>query len=306
MDECFRILNQQSEHIRFTREKPTNGWLPFLNAQIKLSGRSVSVKWYRKESSKNILINARSAHPSAVKNSVVRNMFRTAIQMCTGDEEREQSRRLASNIAAMNGYDLHHSNRRPRHPRSVVESSRKIPLCLPFISDKVSAVVKQSIARAQLNDDIILVNIPSRNIKKRLVRNRLYDKYCTSNQCIICPYGNIGDCTKAGVIYQLECLLCNATYIGETGRSLGVRVKEHLASKRRGSLISALGRHKQEAHGGNDYNVKCTILAYEPEISARKALEAFWIASKNPEMNNRNECLSITNDFMPFLPLCEL
>ena len=97
-----------------------------------------------------------------------------------------------------------------------------------------------------------------------------------------------------------------ATYIGETGRTLAVRVKEHLASKRRGSLTAPLGRHKHETHGGDDYDVKCMILAYEKETSARKVLEAFWITSRNPSMNNRNECLAVTNEFMPFLAHCIL
>ena len=79
-----------------------------------------------------------------------------------------------------------------------------------------------------------------------------------------------------------------------------------MASKRRRSLISPLGKHRVEAHGGNDFEVKCTILSHEREISARKALEAFWISAKNPTMNNKNECLSITSDFLPYISLCEL
>ena len=66
MDECFKILNQQSQYIKFTREKPRDGWLPYLNAQVKLSDGIVRVKWYRKESSKNILVNVKSAHPASV------------------------------------------------------------------------------------------------------------------------------------------------------------------------------------------------------------------------------------------------
>ena len=257
MDECSRLLNKQSGHIRFTRETPTNGWLPYLNAQFKLSGRTVKVKWYRKESAKNILINVRSAHPSAVKRSILRNMFKTAISMCTGNEEREQSRRLAQDIARENGYALLQW-RRPRHnTHSDVERNNKIPLCLPFISDEVSAVIRRSIERADLSNDIILVNVPSENIKKKLVRNRLYDKYCITDQCVVCPFGNVGDCNRVGVVYQLECLTCNDTYIGETGRTLAVRLKEHLASKRRGSLLAPLGRHKHEAHAGNDFDIKC-------------------------------------------------
>ncbi|KAK6733433.1 hypothetical protein RB195_017272 [Necator americanus] len=267
MDECFRILNQQSQYIRLTRETPKEGWLPYLNTQISTSNGIIRVKWYRKESCKNIILHAKSAHPTAVKRAVIRNMFNS--EVCTGNQERHESRRLALKIACANG-----------HTRSIIQ--------------------------AQLQNDVILVNIPNANIKSQLVRNRLYDRYCICERCVICPYGKTGDCTKIGVIYEIECLICNATYVGETGRNLGVRINEHMAGKRRKSLITPLGRHRHEAHNGNDYDVKCVILAHETEISARKTLEAFFILKRNPSMNNKNECLSITNEFLPLVPLCDL
>ena len=233
-------------------------------------------------------------------------MFENTTQVCTGEKEQAESRSLALNIARANGYLMHHVHSNPCKTRNIVQCKDKIPLCLPFISDKVSVAIRHSIRRARLSDDVILVDIPSDNIKKRLVRNRLYDRFCISKECIICPYGKVGDCGKVGVIYQLECFECGATYIGETGRALGVRIKEHLANKRRISLNSPLGKHRHEVHGDKDYEVKCLILACETDTSARKTLEAFWISQRNPIMNNRKECLTITNDLMPFIALCEL
>ena len=34
---CFELLNEQSEYIKFTWEKPKDDWLSFLNVQINLS-----------------------------------------------------------------------------------------------------------------------------------------------------------------------------------------------------------------------------------------------------------------------------
>ncbi|EYC07296.1 hypothetical protein Y032_0071g578 [Ancylostoma ceylanicum] len=264
MDECFSILNQQSEHISFTRETPKDGWLAFLNTQVNLSNNTIRVKWYRKASSKNILIHATSAHPSSVKRAIVRNMFRTASQVCSDDHQREESLRLASSIARENGYSL--CRRRTPHSGYFhgLKGKKKLSLCLPFISDDISTEIRRCLARAQLQNDVTLVNIPNGNLKKQLVRNRLYDsEQCISNECVVCPYGKTGDCSKTGVIYQIKCLSCDALYIGETGRILSTRVKEHLASKRRRSLISALGRHRQDDHLGEDFDVACTILAQE-------------------------------------------
>ena len=307
MDECFRLLNEQSQYIKLTRETPREGWLPFLNTQLKLSNGMIHVKWYRKESSKNIIVHARSAHPINVKRAIIRNMFKTATEVCSGEAERHESARLASAIAHENGC----VSRGKQYCRASSESkandcSKKLPLCIPFIWDRMSSAINRCLARAQLQDDVVLVNIPNDNIRRQLVRNRLYDRTCNTDHCVICPYGRNGDCTKTGVVYQIECLSCHAFYIGETGRPLHVRINEHLASKRRESLVKPLGKHRHDDHTGNDYDVACTILAHEPEISARKALEAFWISARNPRMNNRNEHISITSDFMPFLPLCEL
>ncbi|VDM55111.1 unnamed protein product [Angiostrongylus costaricensis] len=52
MDKCFELLNAESEYIKFTREKPKDKWLPFLNVQINRSENGYITKWYRKPSSK--------------------------------------------------------------------------------------------------------------------------------------------------------------------------------------------------------------------------------------------------------------
>ena len=119
----------------------------------------------------------------------------------------------------------------------------RVPLCLPFISERVTAAIKQCLVQAQLEKDVILINIPRANLKRQLVRNRLYDSACITRDCVVCPYGRAGECAKCGVVYQIECMSCSV-YIGETGRPLSVRISEHLASKKRQSIVSPLGRHR--------------------------------------------------------------
>ena len=89
--------------------------------------------------------------------------------------------------------------------------------------------------------------------------------------------GRRGDCSELGVVYQLECLICKAVYIGETGRMMNVRVKEHMANKRKGNSGSPLGKQKIGVHCGDGFEVKFITLAFEADIAARKALEAAWI-----------------------------
>ena len=97
----------------------------------------------------------------------------------------------------------------------------------------------------------------------------------------------------------------NASNIGETGRPLSARISEQLAGKRRGNVGSPLGKHKIEAHCGEDFEVKCRVLGHETEIAARKVLEAAWIYTKHPTMNAKNECVSIASNLLSLLSLCK-
>ncbi|XGW33913.1 hypothetical protein V3C99_017986 [Haemonchus contortus] len=212
MDVLFDILNRQSQYIKFTREVWHEGWLPYLNTQIKISGGRYHVKWYQKNRSKNILLHAKSAHPEAVKRAVVRNMYRTATGMCTGEVEREESRKLACETAKLNGYGTQRKRSGleaylPRNRESVMH------LRLPFISDKVSAEIRQCIARADLTNDVVLVNLLTDNIKRHLIRNRLYDRACSTNNCVICPFRRDGDCIQRGTVHQLQCSACDGIYV---------------------------------------------------------------------------------------------
>ena len=74
------------------------------------------------------------------------------------------------------------------------------------------------------------------------------------------------------VIYETECITRSAQCVSETGRTLSVRMKKHLASERRKSLILPLDELKVKAHGRGDFEVGCTILTYERRTSAKKAL----------------------------------
>lgn len=83
----------------------------------------------------------------------------------------------------------------------------------------------------------------------------------------------------------------------ETVRAFALRIKEHSASRRRGILNS--GKHRIEGHGGTNFDEKCTIIKCETDESSTKPLEMFWISAQNPAMDNRNECLSTTSEFLP-------
>ena len=304
MDRCFELLNAQSEYIRFTREEPKNNWLPFLNVQIKLSEGGYITKWYRKPSNKNILVHCLSSHPSHTKRALVKNMFRTATSVCTGRNEKVESVKLAQEIAISNGYEI----LAPRDRFSGNHVSRNdnlndsmVPFILPFFSNEISFAIKRALKRAGLEKEVRIIEIPPNSLRRQLIRNRLYDRFCVTQKCIICPNGRDGDCMSTGTVYLISCKACGEKYIGETGRPLCVRIKEHLIGKLKLRSNTPLGLHRTQMHSGEDFDIEVTVLAREQKTAARKILEAFWIYAQSPRMNRKDECIVITRDYAPYL-----
>ena len=107
----------------------------------------------------------------------------------------------------------------------------------------------------------------------------------------------------SGVVYLITCNACGDTYVGETGRPLCCRIKEHLDGLNRSKISTPLGSHRRLVHGNSQIEVGATILSREPETLARKTLEALWIAAKYPKMNRKEECIAITNELAPYQSL---
>ncbi|KAK6763675.1 hypothetical protein RB195_024122 [Necator americanus] len=115
LDTCFNLPNQQCPHIKFTRERPIDNWLAFLDVNIYLRNEICKTKWYRKPSSKNILIHYLSAHPSKTKKSVIGN--RTAVRVSSSRQEKTRPVNLAHKVGISNGYPTGDgAGRHARHP----------------------------------------------------------------------------------------------------------------------------------------------------------------------------------------------
>ncbi|VDP44783.1 unnamed protein product [Heligmosomoides polygyrus] len=307
LDTCFELLNQQPEHIKLTRKSPTENWLAFLNVELHLAYGTIKTRWYRRPSIKNILIHYRSAHPSSTKAGIIRNMFRTASSVSSDSEQKALSMKMALNIAKINGYPVQSWQRRRRRQANAPrreEERNKVPFCVPFISDEMSTEIRKCVRAADLQDMVRIIDVPPTNLKAQLVRNRVYDRTCSTPSCVVCPNGKEGDCMTTGVVYNMSCNECGEVYIGETGRPLCIRVKEHLDGLRKGNVRTPWGEHRVRCHAGAMLQVSVSILARESDISARKTLEALWITARNPQVNRKEECLAVTQELAPFVELC--
>ena len=62
----------------------------------------------------------------------------------------------------------------------------------------------------------------------------------TIRSILVHPKDKTPDSQKCGLVYQVECPECPLTYIGETGRMLAMRMKDHLNLR---NPLTAVGEH---------------------------------------------------------------
>ena len=94
-------------------------------------------------------------------------------------------------------------------------------------------------------------------------------------------------CTSANVIYCITCTLCNKLYIGETGRRLGDRFREHLrdVEKNDKEASKPVARHFYLPNHSKKHMAICGLSLHLGTTESRKNVEQkfiFQIGTLNP------------------------
>ena len=101
-------------------------------------------------------------------------------------------------------------------------------------------------------------------------------------------------CTSANVIYCITCTLCKKLYIGETGRRLGDRFREHLrdVEKDDKNASKPVARHLNLPNHSMQHMAVCGLSLHQGKTEGRKTLEQkfiFQIGTLNPHgINERS------------------
>ena len=126
---------------------------------------------------------------------------------------------------------------------------------------------------------------------------------CARSRCKTCPFVQNADkisgpkrsvkitdrftCTSANVIYCITCTLCKKLYIGETGRRLGDRFREHLrdVEKNDKDASKPVARHFNLPNHSKEHMSICGFSLHRGTTDSCKNLEQrfiFQIGTLNP------------------------
>ena len=273
---CF--INSLYPTLAFTCEWESDSCIPFLDVLIIRSSTCLKFRVFRKPSHSNSYLHFFSFHPVSLKVSVAQGLFLRALRVCSPEFLSEELDFIHSSLSglAYPSHILRKSLSKAKYSffKAVPRQDATLPhsrVCVPFVPSLNTRT--QSLLRSNLNCNLSF-SYPNK-IKSVVVSNA--PKHVSS----------------AGV-YRVDCKDCGKFYIGESGRSLDVRIKEHKSDFRRHNLNNAMYVHSIDHNHSFDFNNAHLVFPCN-DIHTRKVMESSVIRSFPDQVVNLNSGLSNVN-----------
>lgn len=271
-EEILQFLNSINSSIQFTLELEKDLSLNFLDISLtRKQDNSLSFNVYRKPTHTNKYLDFESHHPMEHKNSVAKSLFHRGNNICDAQFKTSEFNAINQSLQ-LNGYPVNRINKikrqtiKPRTDQNQTSNNNDIK----FISAPYIKGVSERASRILRKHNIKLAHKPTNTLKTNLCKM----KDARSSE------------EKAGVIYKMPCRDCEVCYIGETGRALRERLKEHEKDVIKKNIKSNVYHHVRDTDHLFDFkNTK--LLDTEPQKYKRLHLESIYTL-KNPTAINRS------------------
>ena len=256
-------LNSMDENIKISVHPEQDNTLAFLDTRICLKDDgSTKVKIYRKATHTDQYLNLVSNHHREHKRSVVRTLLQRTENLLTEEEDKNTEVNHIKKVLKANGYKTWMFNTtqpmRRKENTTTETSKRQHAICVPYIS-----TLSEQVARIFKSYNIPVYHKPINTLRSLLVH----------------PKDRTAKAAKCGVVYDIQCLECDQPYIGETARTLGTIIKEHISYRQ---PLSAISEHKLNT--GHQCSMK-EVLDHEENWHRRNIKEAINIHRKKPTLN---------------------
>ena len=162
-------------------------------------------------------------------------------------------------------------------------------------NEQLAKTCRRALKEAGLRNRV--VERAGKSLKRTLSKSDPFRKtVCHQDKCKMCKLNSNAKCKSRGAVYQMKCQGCigkrtnDGLYVGETARSLGERIGEHLTKYEAKDKNSVFHKHVEEKHGGERQNVKLEVVSScGNDAMLRQVTEAVLIKELNPELNTKEE-----------------
>ena len=271
--DLLQHINNQDPHIQFTVEPTQQGSLPFLDTLVTIQpDNTLSTSVYRKPTHTDQYLHWDSNHHITVKQSVFNTLAHRAKTVSSTQDllDKELSHiKTALHHCQFPAWALNQWEHKFNHPNQASSTNNTTTNNNPANNNNYKTT-------------IVVPYIPNTADKfKKLCKRRGIQVHFKGTNTLRTTLGNPKDkdpkVNQTGIIYQYQCphINCSSSYIGESGRSLGERVKEHLKAPSPIHLHSATSGHPLDP---NQFN----IVHKKVNSQSRTIKEAMFICIQDP------------------------
>lgn len=249
------LLNSLRPSIKFTLEREEDGLIPYLDVLIDHRQQDLIFSVYRKPTNTGRYLHRSSSHPMSSFKSVVRSLSSRASSVCSTTTYQEEKKHVIDSLKAC-GYCAAECNSWwSSRSQSNEEAAPVVKGTLPYIkgvSERIRGVLSSVGVNVALKSTTTVRNML---VKKRPEKPKTF-----------------------GVVYRIPCSTpeCNWSYVGESGRTVEERVKEHGKAIREIDVDrSEVAKHVHES----DHTVEVSqveVVDIEPQWKKRIVKEAIW------------------------------
>ncbi|XP_078384814.1 uncharacterized protein LOC144667294 [Oculina patagonica] len=267
--------------IRFTMETESDSKLAFLDTAVSREpdGR-LTTSVYRKPTHTDQYLAYDSHHPQSVKRGIVKCLYERAKRLVTKPSVISKEKKHLSSVLVSNGYPFSFLQKitKTRKPNTSAEpvAEFKSTAVLPYVkglSEQLRRCLQQQGVRAVFKSETTL--------RSQLVR----------------PKDAVDSTKQDGVVYRIPCE-CGKVYIGETGRPMQDRIKEHDRDIRLArTQTSAVVEHTNNTGHYPLWN-EVKFIDRDSHWYTRRVKEAIHIRL-HPNNINRDSGIEIPEAWMP-------
>ena len=269
IDDFHEHLNGQNADIQFTKEIEENGKIPFLDCLVTRDNNKLRTTIYRKPTHTDRLLDQSSYNPTSHKATTIRTLTRRAQLVCDSPDSLTDENKYLDNVFNKNNYNrdfIRHNTYRNSEPNATNTNATPVTTAtIPYIKG-----TSETIARILQPYNIRVAHKPIITLRQLLTNVK--DKDEPSD--------------RRGAVYKIKCCDCQATYIGETGRNLNVRLTEHKRATRNGDINNHIAEHHLKTNHRIDWD-SAECVTYSTDYYQRITLESWFT---NLEQTPLNRC----------------
>jgi len=294
LDYILEVFNSFHNRLQFTLETSMNDRINFLDVTVILNDRMILFDKYEKPTNTGRYINYHSQHPMSHKKSIIYGLIDRTV-LLTHPTFHEKNLKNVIITLLNNGYPLRFifdtinnrikmlNNRKTENVKNVAHTShnnQKNYFTIPYV---------RSISESFLP------------ITKKFGFEIAFSISNTLNRFIKRGKDVIEPLLQNDVVYKIECLNCDMTYVGQTKRRLCTRVKEHRADiKRKNGLLSVVSCHKLEYNHEMNWD-GIVILDKEPAFTKRIVSEMVHIKRQKRALNKQSDTELLSEAYLPII-----